>query len=156
MPSTTATRAPARQVAGFIAKFDPKVAGLARRARAALRRKWPTANELVYDSYNALAIGFSATERTSDVIVSLAIYAKGVNLYFMYGAMLTDVDTRGLLLGRGNQGRFIRLTEVAELDDPHVNALLAAAVREGDVPLPATGRGRTIVKSVSARQRPRR
>ena len=62
----------------------------------------------MYDNYNALAIGWSATDRASGgVIVSVAAYATGVNLYFMYGAKLADPEK--LLQGSGNQGRFIRL-----------------------------------------------
>ena len=78
-----------------------------REARAKLRRRLPTAIELVYDNYNALAIGFASSERASDVIVSLAVYARGVNLYFIYGVALAD--PHHLLLGSGNQGRFVRL-----------------------------------------------
>ena len=145
---------PGRQVAGFIAKFDPTIARLTRSARAALRKRFPTAVEIVYDNYNALAIGFATTERTSDVIVSIAAYARGVNLYFMYGRSLPDPD--GLLQGSGNQGAFIRIDDVAVLDRPPVAALLQAAVADTDPPLPRSGRGYTVIKSVSARQRSRR
>jgi hypothetical protein len=145
---------PAGQVDDFIAKFDPAVARLLRGARRELRRRFPTAVELVYDNYNALAIGFSSTERTSDVIVSLAGYPRGVNLYFMYGAHLADPARR--LQGAGNQGRFVRLTELAVLDDPAVVGLLKAAVDNGDTPLPRSGRGYTVIKSISAKQRSRR
>jgi hypothetical protein len=151
---TSAAPSPAKQIAGFIAKFDPAVARLTRAARAALRKRYPAAVEIVYDNYNALAIGFASTERTSDVFVSLAVYASGVNLYFMYGAHLPD--PRGTLEGNGNQGRFVRLRSVADLDAASVRALLRAAVAHGDTPLPKTGRGRTIVRSVSEKQRPRR
>ncbi|HEY8794181.1 MAG TPA: hypothetical protein VIM15_04480 [Gemmatimonadaceae bacterium] len=56
------TETPAKQLAGFIAKYDPKVAALARECRAAMRKKLPSANELVYDNYQFLAIGYSSTE----------------------------------------------------------------------------------------------
>src|SRR5258706_7791539 len=82
---------PAKQLAGFINRFDPSIARLVRAARAVLRKRFfPTAVELVYDNYNALALGFGPTERASDAIVSLAVYARGVNLYFIYGATLSD------------------------------------------------------------------
>src|ERR1043165_8785401 len=145
---------PAKQVASFIAKFDPSIAKLTRLARSVLRKRFPTAIELVYDNYNALAIGYSSTERTSDVLFSLAVYASGVNLYFMYGRALPDPDK--LLRGSGSQGAFVRLDDVSVLDDPGVKALIAAAVKHAEPPLPARGRGYTIVKSVSAKQRPRR
>jgi hypothetical protein len=145
---------PAKQVAAFIARFDPAIAGLARSARSALRRRFPTAVELVYDNYNALAIGWGPNERVSEAIVSLAVYARGINLYFMHGAKLAD--PRKLLQGAGNRGRFIRLTDVAQLDEPDVVALLGAAVRLGKTPLPADRKGYTVIKSVSSKQRPRR
>jgi hypothetical protein len=144
---------PVSPVAGFIAKFDPAVARLIRQSRAALRKRWPTAVELVYDTY-ALAIGFSSTERMTDTIVSLAAYARGVNLYFMYGVELPD--RTGILLGNGNQGRFLRLQSASDLSRPDVSALLDAAAKNGDTPLRAAGRGRTIVKFVSKKPRTRR
>jgi hypothetical protein len=144
----------AAQVAGFIARFEPRIARLARQARAHLRRRWPSAHELVYDNYNALAIGYASTERTSDVIVSVAVYASGVNLYFMYGASLDDPG--GLLEGAGTRGRFVRLSSAALLSDRRVGALLDRAAAGGRTPLSPAGRGRTIVKSISRTQRPRR
>jgi hypothetical protein len=119
-----------------------------------MRKRFPTAVELVYDNYNALAMGFASTERTSDVIISVAVYASGVNLYFMYGRSLPD--PKKLLQGSGNQGAFIRFTDISVLDDPAVDALLTAAEKHTKPPLPASGRGYTIVKSISAKQRPRR
>jgi hypothetical protein len=147
-------KSPAKQVAGFIAKFDPSVAKLTRTARSVLRRRFPTAIELVYDNYNALAIGYSSTERTSDVLFSLAVYARGVNLYFMYGRSLPDPGK--LLQGSGNQGAFVRLDSVAVLEQPGVKALIDAAVEHAEPPLASHGRGYTIIKSISAKQRPRR
>lgn len=41
---------PAKQLAGFIAKYDPAVARLTLATRAALRKRLPTAIELVYDN----------------------------------------------------------------------------------------------------------
>jgi hypothetical protein len=102
---------PAKQLAAAVGKFDPAVARVVRAARTVLRRRFPTAVELVYDNYNALAIGWGATERAADVMVSLAVYASGVNLYFMQGARLPD--PMGVLLGSGRQGRFVHLPDAA-------------------------------------------
>ncbi len=38
------------QLKSFVAKFDPAVAKLIRSCRSALRKRFPTANELVYDN----------------------------------------------------------------------------------------------------------
>ena len=143
-----------RQLAGFIGKFEPGIGRLVRAARAALRKRLPTANQLVYDNYNALAIGFGSTERVSDVILSLAVYPRAVNLYFMYGAKLPDPHR--VLKGSGNQGRFVPLDSAAALDRPAVAALIGAAIRQARTPLAAAGRGRLVIKSVSRKQRPRR
>lgn len=144
----------AKQLAGFIAKFDPDVARLIRAVRSALRTRLPTANELVYDNYNFFVIGFCTTERPSDCVVSLVASAKGVALSFYYGATLPDPHK--ILLGSGNQNRYVRLPSAATLNTPVVRALIRASIAQSDSPLPATGPGRTIIKSVSAAQRPRR
>ncbi len=148
------TESPAKQLASFLAKYDPAVGRLARATRTALRKRLPTAIELVYDNYQFLAIGFSATERASDCLVSLAISPKGVALSFYYGSTLPDPD--GVLLGSGNQNRYVRLESVATLALPAVEAVIRAAVAKAKTPLPADARGYTVVKSVSAKQRPRR
>ncbi|MDB4884356.1 MAG: hypothetical protein JWL95_3122 [Gemmatimonadetes bacterium] len=148
------TPAAATQLASFVAKFDSRVAALIRATRAAMRKRLPTALELVYDNYNFFVIGYCATERASDCIVSLAADANGVALSFIYGATLPDPT--GILLGGGKQNRFLRLSSAATLAEPAVEALIRAAVAQARTPLPATGRGQLIIKSISAKQRPRR
>ena len=150
----TGSASPSKLLAGFIANYDPAVASLARAARATLRKRFPTALELVYDNYQFLAIGYAASERASDCLVSLAVSPKGVALSFYYGASLPDPQR--ILLGGGNQNRFVRLDSAATLEMPAVEALLRAAMVQAKTPLPATGRGSLIIKSVSATQRPRR
>ena len=150
----TSAEPAAKQLAGFIAKFDPAMAKRIRSVRQALRRRFPTANELVYDNYNFFVIGYCSSERPSDCIVSLAANAKGVGLSFYYGATLPDPHK--ILQGSGNQNRFIRLESAAALGRPEVEALLSAAAAQGKVPLRASGRGRLTIRSVSVKQRPRR
>ena len=154
MTTTTKKLSPTKQVAGFIAKFDPAIANLTRLCRAVIRKRYPSAIELVYDNYNALAIGYSPTEKTSEVVFSLAVYARGLNLYFMYGRSLPDPN--GLLQGSGTQGAFIRLESTATLDEPKVIDLIQRAVKRQKPTFPTKGKGYTVIKSISAKQRPRR
>jgi hypothetical protein len=149
-----AAESPARQLAGFIDKYDPAVAKLARSLRSAMQKRLPTANQLVYDNYQFLAIGFSPTERASDAIFSLAVSPKGVSLCFIYGVTLPDPDK--ILLGSGNQTRTIRLEGPATLAKAPVERLIKAAIVQAKAPLPKTGKGKLIIKSISAKQRPRR
>jgi hypothetical protein len=57
----SASGAAERQLAAYIRKFSPIDQRLIRAVRAALRRRFPTANELVYDNYNFFVIGYSPT-----------------------------------------------------------------------------------------------
>lgn len=146
-------RTPAAQLRSFIAKFDPENQSLIRAARRILKKRLPTATELVYDNYNFFVIGYSPTSRPSDSVLSIAAGANGVGLCFIRGAKLAD--PKKLLQGSGNQTRFIRLESAAVLERREVKALIAAALAEAD-PMPKAGAGKTIIRSVSAKQRPRR
>jgi len=140
------------QVEGFIAKFSDEVAAEIRAARAEMRRRLPGAYELVYDNYNALAIGYGASEKLDDVVFSLACFPRWVRLFFFHGAEIDD--PHGLLEGQGAQVRSLKIASLALLDDPKVRALMAQALAQR--PIDPAGPGRTIVKSVSPKQRPRR
>jgi hypothetical protein len=141
------------QLAAFIAKFDAKDQHLIRAVRAALRRRFPTAHELVYDNYNFFVIGYSPTLRPSDAIVSMAARATSVGLCFIHGAKLPDPSRR--LQGSGNQTRFIRLTSADTLDEPDVEELIQAAIAQSNASLAASGHGELIIRSISEKQRPR-
>jgi hypothetical protein len=143
-----------QQLAGFIKKFDSKNAALIRSVRKVLRKRLPTANELVYDNYNFFVIGYCSTERPSDCILSIAAGANGVGLSFYHGATLPDPHR--LLLGSGSQNRFIRIESAATLTRPEVEELIAAAIKHAEVPLPGSGRGKLVIRSISKKQRPRR
>ena len=138
-----------RELVPLLARFDPGIRTLVRDARRRLRRRLPTAIELVYDSARRLAIGFAASERACDMIVSIVIDPRGVTLCFPNGAGLHDPCD--LLMGRGNR-RVIRLESAARLDEPDLAALVTAAIAASDVRLPGSGRGRLVIKSISPRQ----
>ena len=117
---------PKKQLDGFIAKFDPAIAAHTKKVLAAMRKRLPGALELVYDNYNALAVGFAPTERASDV------------------------------KGSGNTVRHIVLKDAGTLDDPDVSALMGACLKIADPPLDPKQKYRLIIKSISTKQRPRR
>lgn len=148
------TGTPEQQLKTFIAKFEPKLQTLIRAVRSGLRKRFPTANELVYDNYNFFVIGYCSTERPSDCFISIAADANGVGIAFFWGAKLADPHK--LLLGSGKQNRFLRFDSAKVLDRPEVLELLRAAADYGKNPLPRSGRGKLIIRSISAKQRPRR
>lgn len=153
LKARTAVTSPARQLEVFISKFEPAHQRLIRALRSAMRKRFPTANELVYDNYNFFVIGYGPTERPSECFLSIAAAANGVGLAFLKGASLPD--PMKLLQGSGKLNRFLRLTSVRDLDPQPVQALLTAAARLAKPPLAPSGRGKLIIRSVSAKQRPR-
>jgi len=142
------------QLASFIERFSSDNQALIHGARAVLKVRLSGAHELVYDNYNFFVIGYCTTERPSDCILSLAASAKGVSLSFYRGASLEDPG--GLLQGSGTQNRFLRLESPAILTEPAVDDLIKRAVAGAPVPLVDGVPGRLIIRSISARQRPRR
>ena len=142
------------QLDSFIDKFSPAVAARTREELSRMRALLPCAVEMVYDNYNALAIGFGPSERASDAIFSLAVFPRWVTLCFLQGASLPDPGK--MLDGSGNQVRHIRLTDPDKLLSPEVRTLMLAALAGARVPLSPYTKHRVIIKSISAKQRPRR
>ncbi len=143
-----------KRLAEFVDKFEPAHAKLIRQCRVDLRKLMPTAIELVYDNYNFFVIGYCTTPRASDCIVSIAAAANGVGISFYHGATLTDPNK--LLQGSGKQNRFIRVPGITTLRSPEALALINAAIAQAKVPLSLKGTGRTVIQSISTKQRPRR
>jgi hypothetical protein len=150
----TRTATAEQQLRSFVAKFDAHNQALLRAARRALLARLPTAVELVYDNYNFFVIGYSPTERPSDAILSLTGSSNGVGLCFLYGAKLRD--PKKILRGSGNQTRSIHLDSVAVLAQPDVAALIDQAVEQTRAPFAPRGPRKLIIRSISAKQRPRR
>jgi hypothetical protein len=143
------------QLDEFLSKFKPEIEATARQALRKMRARLPGAIELVYDNYNALAIGFSPTERASDAVFSIALYPRWVSLFFlMNGTRLRDPEC--YLQGSGTQARHIVLENAATLDDPAVLDLMGQALELAPKQIDAGQPRRLIVKSISAKQRPRR
>jgi len=146
---------PEAQLDGFIAKYSPDVAAVARAALIRMRRLLPGAIELVYDNYNALAVAFGPSERASEAVVSIALYPRWVSLFFLQdGPRLPDPE--GLLHGTGTKVRHIVLESARDLDKPAIRLLIREAVARAVAPIDSAGCGRIVVRSVSAKQRPRR
>jgi hypothetical protein len=137
----------------MLARFDPDIAELGRAAITHLRKLMPGAVQLVYDNAYALVVGFGATDRASEAVLSVAIFPRKVSICFLWGAELPDPD--GLLQGGGRQVRHIRLAARATLGQPSVKRLLLAAIRGSDSPFRKSG-GSIQVRAVSQKRRPRK
>lgn len=148
------TDSAANQLDEFLSKFTLEIAGLAKAALGKMRKRLPGAVEMVYDNYNALVVGFGPTERASEALLSIAVYPRWLNLFFLYGKDLRDPEK--LLKGSGNQVRSIRIESAGTLDDPAVDDLIAQALERAAVPFDFSQKRKLIIRAIAEKQRPRR
>lgn len=141
------------EIDAFLAKYDEPIVKLAQAVRKKLRARLPHAIELVYDNYNALVFGFGPTERAGDALFSIALYPRWVTLFFLHGASLRDPQK--VLKGSGKIVRHVVLKDASDVDRPEIVALMEQALAKSDVPM-SDAKGRTVIKSISPKQRPRR
>src|SRR4030088_3475230 len=124
---------PDAQLASFLAKFTPEISASAQEILTRMRARLPGAIELVYDNYNALAIGFGPSERASEAIFSIALFPRWVSLFFLQAKGHLP-DPQKLLKGNGNKVRHIVLRNPGSLDDPAIRALMDHALKAAIVP----------------------
>lgn len=149
---------PEAQLRSLSQKFALNHQRFIRSVRAVIRKRLPTANELVYDYSSFFVIGYSPTDRGIDAVVSIAARADRVDLYFNQGPQLPD--PKKLLRGSGKQTRFVQVTAARQLAHPDMEAFITAAIERASVPLPFKGKGILIVKTnkaaAAAKKQPRR
>jgi hypothetical protein len=148
---------PEAQLRSFIDRLNPENQKLFRSVRSAVRKRFPTANELAYDYSSFVVIAYSPTEQGIEGMLSIAGRADGVDLYFTKGPQLPD--PKKLLRGSAKQVRFIRLETARQLAHPDIKPLIDAAVRLASVPFPSKGKGKLIIKTnkmLAGKKKPRR
>jgi hypothetical protein len=143
-----------RQLAQFLSEFTPEIEDLARSALTWMQARLPNAVQLVYDNYNALVVGFGPSERASEAIFSIAVYPRSVALCFLQSAALADPE--GRLKGSGTVSRHVVLEHVGVLNEPAIRDLMSAALESAVVRMNPAQEGRMVIRSISAKQRPRR
>src|SRR5689334_2555897 len=110
------------QLEAFLVRYLPAVAAIGRGAVRQLPSRLPGCDVLVYDNYQALAVGFSPDGKTGSAFLSVALYPRWVNLFFLQGAELRD--PAGILQGAGSIVRHVRMGGVGDLDLPQIRALI--------------------------------
>ncbi len=143
------------QLDTFLAKYTPAIQKQARAMRRKMQARFPHAFEMVYDNYNALVIGYCPTHRPSEAIFSLALLPDHVSLCFLQGAGKLS-DPKKVLQGSGNTARHIKMKRPEELDLPDVKALIKEAEQHAVKPFDKNVKGLLVIRSISAKQRPRR
>jgi hypothetical protein len=145
---------PKQQLESFFKKYDPAIAKQGKAVLAKLRRRVPGAVEMVYDNYNGLVIGFGPTEKASQAVLSIVLFPRWVTLCFLIGARLMDPGKR--LNGQGNIVRHVRLDSANDLAEKEIDALIEQSIELADPPFNLKQKSYLVIKSISAKQRPRR
>jgi hypothetical protein len=143
-----------RQLELALGDYAPEIADAGRALVERIGKRLPGAMILVYDNYNALAIGFAADKRAGTAILSIALYPRWINLFFMRGVELDD--PHHLLKGEGSRVRHVPKVSPDCLEDERIELLVRQALAIAEPPIDPSARGGLVMKSISANKRPRR
>jgi hypothetical protein len=135
-----ARRTAEAQVQALIAKHAPVHARLIGAARRWLRKRLPTAHELVYEYRTWFVISYSPSERGYEGVLAIRASADGVKLYLNQGKDLPDPTK--LLSGTGKQARSLKLEAVSTLGRTEVTRLIDEAIARNRVPFAPKGPGK--------------
>src|SRR5436189_6392385 len=140
----------------FLSPFSKEIQEIVFWLREFMWDLYPNCNELIYDNYNAVAFGWSPTERVSDTFGSIAVGRTSHNIHFgfYWGSKISDPEKK--LIGQGNQYRYILVKSKNDFPKSYIRKLLKDAynysiIKSEKIEKKITGT--TIVKSVSDKKR---
>jgi hypothetical protein len=142
----------------FLKPFPDEVKDTALWLRTFVWESYPEANELIYDNYNAVAFGWYPTDKLGDTFCSIAVGRSSHNVHFgfYWGSRIADPDK--LLLGEGNQYRYLLVKNRKDFPKAYVKKLMkeayaySLAKMKGNKP---SVKGMTVTKSISKAKRER-
>ena len=146
--SAVARRSAEAQLRTLIAKFAPAHLRLIGAMRRSLRKRLPTAHELIYEYRDWFVVSYSPNERGYEGVLAIRASADGVKLYFNQGKELPDPEK---LLQGSSRTRWIYMEGASTLARPEVARLIEEAIARNYVPFALTGRGSVVVRSTSAK-----
>jgi hypothetical protein len=117
---------------------------------------YPKTNELIYDNYNAVAFGWSPTDRVGHTFCSIAVGRTSHNVHFgfYWGSEIADPEKK--LMGQGNQYRYILVKQKKDFPKTYIKKLLKEAYANSLAKVKDKKQikhGETITKSISAKKR---
>jgi hypothetical protein len=140
----------------FLEPFGDKISDQVLWLRDFVWDLYPMTNELIYDNYNAVAFGWSPTDRVGHTFCSIAVgrSSKNIHFGFYWGNELSDPDK--ILLGEGNQYRYILVSDKTKFPKNYIEKLVHEAYANSLLKVKDKNQiihGQTIVKSVSEKKR---
>jgi hypothetical protein len=140
----------------FLKPFSKEIIERALWLREFIWDLYPQTNELIYDNYNALAVGWSPTDRVGHTFCSIAVGRTSNNVHFgfYWGSEISDPDK--ILLGEGNQYRYILVPDKNKFPKACIKKLVKEAYANSLAKVKDKKQimnGQTIVKSISTKKR---
>ena len=140
----------------FLSPFKKEVSVLVLWLREFVWNLYPQTNELIYDNYNALALGWSPTDRPSHSFCTISVFRTNNNIHFgfYWGSEISDSEEK--LIGNGKQYRYVLVKNKSEFPKTYIKTLLNEAytnsLRKVKDPKQIQ-QGKTITKSISKNKR---
>ena len=150
--SAAERRSAEAELTRLIDEFAPAHQQLVSAIRKSLRKRMPTAYEVIYEYRNqgAVVISFSPNEHGYAGVFGIRAHAEGVKLYFNFGKGLPDPEK---LLQGSAQARWIEVNAASTLARPAVANLIDQALARNPIPFSSTGKGSVLVRQTSAKKR---
>lgn len=136
----------------FLKPFDEETREIVLWLRTFVWDLYPQANELIYDNYNALAFGWSPTDRVGHTFCNIAVgrTSKNIHFGFYWGTEIADPEKK--LIGNGNQYRYMLVKNTKEFPKTYIKKLLKEAYSNSVAKVKDARQlmeGETITKSIS-------
>jgi hypothetical protein len=136
----------------FLKPFEDDIKEIVLWLREFVWDLYPNTNELIYDSYNAVAFGWSPTDRMGHTFCSVAVIRSNNNIHFgfYWGSQVADPDK--ILLGQGNQYRYILVKNRNDFPKRYLKKLIKEAYANSLAKVKDKSQmmqGATITKSIS-------
>lgn len=140
----------------FLKPFPKEIQETALWLRKFVWNLYPKANELIYDNYNAVAFGWSPTDKVGHTFCSIAVGRSSHNVHFgfYWGSEIADPDK--ILLGQGNQYRYLLVKNEADFPKAYIKKLMKEAFANSMAKVKDPKQiihGQTITKSISSAKR---
>jgi hypothetical protein len=145
MQSAMERRSAEAEVKCLIAKISPSHLKLVTEVRRKLRKRQPTAHELVYEYRDWFVISYSPNEHGYEGVLAIRANGDGVKLFFNNGKQLSEPER--LLKGSGKQARWMHLEDMSALARSEVLSLIDEAIALTRVPFASDGRGPVVMRS---------
>ena len=143
-----------KELKQFLAPYSKQVQETVLWLRDFVWDLYPGCNELIYDNYNAVAFGWSTSDKLGDTFCSIAAFKDFAHFGFYWGNQITDPEKK--LSGNGNQYRYIKVFDIKDFPKTYMKKLLKEAYANSLAKL-KTGKqvlkGATIVKSISTKKK---